>query len=110
MGVKFNRKDTDTYLLHPQAETFGPFDLTFVREKLVEGGIAPSTGLTVIRDGMEDKWHSVGDLWPEPCEWTIACAECKLLHTVTVTEAITIYGQDGYRSTHLGAVAGVVEI
>jgi hypothetical protein len=101
MSRSFEPKDTDTYLLHPQAETFGPFDLAFVRDTLARGGIAPTTGLTIIRSGIEDRWHSVGDLWPEPREWTIACAECQIGGTVSITEAITIYGKDDYRREHL---------
>lgn len=104
MADSSNSNSADQYLLHPQAETFGPFDLAFVRQKLAEGAIAPSTGLTIIRGGVEDKWHSVGELWPEPREWRIACAECQLSQTVMVTEAITIFGGfdgDIYRMHHL---------
>ena len=101
MPNSFDRKDSDSYLLHPQAETFGPFDLAFVRETLAKGGIAPTTSLTIVRDGVEDRYHSVGELFSEPRLWTIACTECRLSKAVTVTEAITIYGGDDYRSEHL---------
>jgi hypothetical protein len=51
--------------------------------------------------GVEYRYHSVGELFSEPRLWTIACTECRLSKAVTVTEAITIYGGDDYRSEHL---------
>jgi hypothetical protein len=105
MPHSFVRKVCDSYLLHPQAETFGPFDLAFVRDTLAKGGIAPTTGLTIVRDGVENRYRCVGDLFSEPRQWAIACTECQLSRAVTVTEAITIYGGDDYRSEHLSAFA-----
>jgi hypothetical protein len=91
----------DHFLLHPQGETTGNFDLTTVRRLLAKGAVAPTTGLTLVRSGKEDRWHSVGYLWPEPREWAITCEECQLHHVFTVTEAITIYGKPDYRNEHL---------
>ncbi len=51
-----------SYILHPQGESFGPFDLDFVRLKLAEGAIAPSTGVTVLVDGIEKRYTDVATL------------------------------------------------
>ncbi len=48
-----------SYILHPHGESFGPFDLSFVRQKLSEQAIAPSTGVTVLVDGVEERYTSV---------------------------------------------------
>jgi hypothetical protein len=49
-----------SYILHPQAESFGPYDLAFVHEKLAEGGIAPTTGITVPVEGRAERFTDVG--------------------------------------------------
>ncbi len=51
-----------SYILHPQGESFGPFDLSFVRQKLNERAIAPTTGVTVLVDGVEERYTSVAEL------------------------------------------------
>jgi hypothetical protein len=43
------------------AESFGPFSLDFVRAKLAEGAIAPTTGITILEDGKEVRYTSVAD-------------------------------------------------
>jgi len=48
-----------SYILHPNGESFGPFDLSFVRQKLNEQVIAPTTGVTVLVDGVEERYTSV---------------------------------------------------
>ena len=48
-----------SYVLHPHGGSFGPFDLSFVRQKLNEQAIAPTTGVTVLVDGVEERYTSV---------------------------------------------------
>ena len=48
-----------SYILHPQAESFGPYDLDFVRRKLAEGAIATTTGITVLVDGVGVRFTDV---------------------------------------------------
>ncbi len=101
MPDSFDRKVSDSCFLHPQAETFGPFALAALRDTFAKGGIAPAMGPTIVRDGVEDRYHCVGDLFTQPRQWTLTCTECQRRQAVTVTEAITIYGGDDYRSEHL---------
>jgi hypothetical protein len=57
-----------TYILHPHGESFGPFDLEFVRLKLATGAVAPTTGVTVVIDGVEGKYTSVAEVLAEADE------------------------------------------
>jgi hypothetical protein len=52
-----------SYILHPQGESFGPFDLSFVRQKLNERAIAPTTGVTV----WSMAWRRDIRAWPRCC-------------------------------------------
>jgi hypothetical protein len=54
-----------SYILHPHAESFGPYDLAFVREKLAQGGIATTTGVTVLVDGVAVRYTDVAAILRE---------------------------------------------
>jgi hypothetical protein len=53
------------YILHPHGESFGPYDLNFVRQVLAKGGIATTTGVTVVVDGAEVRYTDLATVLRE---------------------------------------------
>ena len=64
-----------SYILHPHGESFGPFSLDFIRQKLDEGAISTMTGVTILVDGTVTPCR----LTPlAVCNWTVATSNRRI--------------------------------
>lgn len=62
--------DNRSFIIHPHGMDIGPVSLAFIRQKLAQGAIATTTGVTILGDRSPSGYFSVGDLFPT--DWNSA--------------------------------------